>query len=163
MTACRVRLATGLSLPVCAPLLSDSGFQLGHIFLTYFKSWGAGVCCAALGTSQSSAGAVAALVFSLSGAGRGLTVRWHCRTVWYELQAREWPFKSQPAEALIWQIGSGQGVRQVLATVSLGKEVNVSTSAAGAPTQLRVREGGGCFKRFIILITRKTKGRKENR
>ncbi|KAI6074460.1 Kinase suppressor of Ras 1 [Aix galericulata] len=45
-------------------------------------------------------------------------------TVWYELQAREWPFKNQPAEALIWQIGSGEGVKQVLATVSLGKEVN---------------------------------------
>ncbi|XP_068011022.1 kinase suppressor of Ras 1 isoform X2 [Melanerpes formicivorus] len=50
-------------------------------------------------------------------------------TVWYELQAREWPFKSQPAEALIWQIGSGEGVRQVLATVSLGKEVNEILSA----------------------------------
>ncbi|NXL26002.1 KSR1 Kinase, partial [Setophaga kirtlandii] len=50
-------------------------------------------------------------------------------TVWYELQAREWPFRSQPAEALIWQIGSGEGVRQVLATVSLGKEVNEILSA----------------------------------
>ncbi|NXH72084.1 KSR1 Kinase, partial [Hydrobates tethys] len=50
-------------------------------------------------------------------------------TVWYELQAREWPFKSQPAEALIWQIGSGEGVKQVLATVSLGKEVNEILSA----------------------------------
>ncbi|XP_021271009.1 kinase suppressor of Ras 1 isoform X6 [Numida meleagris] len=49
-------------------------------------------------------------------------------TVWYELQAREWPFKNQPAEALIWQIGSGEGVKQVLATVSLGKEVNVGNS-----------------------------------
>ncbi|XP_065550365.1 kinase suppressor of Ras 1 [Lathamus discolor] len=50
-------------------------------------------------------------------------------TVWYELQAREWPFKTQPAEALIWQIGSGEGVKQVLATVSLGKEVNEILSA----------------------------------
>ncbi|NXN99782.1 KSR1 Kinase, partial [Rhinopomastus cyanomelas] len=50
-------------------------------------------------------------------------------TVWFELQAREWPFKSQPAEALIWQIGSGEGVRQVLSTVSLGKEVNEILSA----------------------------------
>lgn len=58
------------------------------------------------------------------------SVCWCCRTVWYELQAREWPFKNQPAEALIWQIGSGEGVKQVLATVSLGKEVNVSTSVA---------------------------------
>ncbi|NXR28869.1 KSR1 Kinase, partial [Cinclus mexicanus] len=53
-------------------------------------------------------------------------------TVWYELQAREWPFKSQPAEALIWQVGSGEGVRQVLATVSLGKEVNEILSACWA-------------------------------
>ncbi|XP_056362794.1 kinase suppressor of Ras 1 [Oenanthe melanoleuca] len=53
-------------------------------------------------------------------------------TVWYELQAREWPFRSQPAEALIWQIGSGQGVRQVLATASLGKEVNEILSACWA-------------------------------
>ncbi|KAM6338234.1 kinase suppressor of Ras 1 [Alca torda] len=50
-------------------------------------------------------------------------------TVWYELQAREWPFKNQPAEALIWQIGSGEGMKQVLATVSLGKEVNEILSA----------------------------------
>ncbi|NWU64234.1 KSR1 Kinase, partial [Pterocles burchelli] len=50
-------------------------------------------------------------------------------TVWFELQAREWPFKNQPAEALIWQIGSGEGVKQVLATVSLGKEVNEILSA----------------------------------
>ncbi|NWI87782.1 KSR1 Kinase, partial [Pitta sordida] len=53
-------------------------------------------------------------------------------TVWYELQAREWPFRTQPAEALIWQIGSGDGVRQVLATVSLGKEVNEILSACWA-------------------------------
>ncbi|XP_032072017.1 kinase suppressor of Ras 1-like [Thamnophis elegans] len=44
-------------------------------------------------------------------------------TVWYELQAREWPFQSQPAEALIWQIGSGEGMKHVLQTSSLGKEV----------------------------------------
>ncbi|XP_048822693.1 kinase suppressor of Ras 1 isoform X2 [Lagopus muta] len=50
-------------------------------------------------------------------------------TVWYELQAREWPFKNQPAEALIWQIGSGEGVKQILATISLGKEINEILSA----------------------------------
>ncbi|XP_075847564.1 kinase suppressor of Ras 1 isoform X2 [Microtus pennsylvanicus] len=53
-------------------------------------------------------------------------------TVWYELQAREWPFKHQPAEALIWQIGSGEGVRRVLASVSLGKEVGEILSACWA-------------------------------
>ncbi|XP_036051378.1 LOW QUALITY PROTEIN: kinase suppressor of Ras 1 [Onychomys torridus] len=53
-------------------------------------------------------------------------------TVWYELQARDWPFKHQPAEALIWQIGSGEGVRRVLASVSLGKEVSEILSACWA-------------------------------
>ncbi|XP_006276520.2 kinase suppressor of Ras 1 isoform X3 [Alligator mississippiensis] len=53
-------------------------------------------------------------------------------TVWYELQARDWPFESQPAEALIWQIGSGEGVKQVLATISLGKEVSEILSACWA-------------------------------
>lgn len=49
------------------------------------------------------------------------------RTIWYELQARDWPFKNQAAEALIWQIGSGEGMKRVLASVSLGKEVTVSS------------------------------------
>ncbi|XP_054989151.1 kinase suppressor of Ras 1 isoform X2 [Sorex araneus] len=53
-------------------------------------------------------------------------------TVWYELQARDWPFKIQPAEALIWQIGSGEGMKRVLASVSLGKEVTEILSACWA-------------------------------
>ncbi|KAM5273745.1 kinase suppressor of Ras 1 isoform 2-T2 [Ctenodactylus gundi] len=53
-------------------------------------------------------------------------------TVWYELQARDWPFKHQPAEALIWQIGSGEGMKRVLASVSLGKEVSEILSACWA-------------------------------
>nr|XP_040125092.1 kinase suppressor of Ras 1 isoform X2 [Ictidomys tridecemlineatus] len=54
------------------------------------------------------------------------------RTVWYELQARDWPFKHQPAEALIWQIGSGEGMKRILASVSLGKEVTEILSACWA-------------------------------
>ncbi|KAL7986983.1 hypothetical protein Chor_005902 [Crotalus horridus] len=54
------------------------------------------------------------------------------RTVWYELQAREWPFQSQPAEALIWQIGSGEGMKQVLQASSLGKEVGEILSTCWA-------------------------------
>uniref|UniRef100_A0A8C8RK92 non-specific serine/threonine protein kinase n=1 Tax=Pelusios castaneus TaxID=367368 RepID=A0A8C8RK92_9SAUR len=50
-------------------------------------------------------------------------------TIWYELQANDWPFKSQPAEALIWQIGSGEGVKHVLATFNVGKEVSEILSA----------------------------------
>lgn len=53
-------------------------------------------------------------------------------TVWYELQARDWPFKNQPAEALIWQIGSGEGMKRVLASVNLGKEVTEILSACWA-------------------------------
>ncbi|XP_055476110.1 kinase suppressor of Ras 1 isoform X2 [Psammomys obesus] len=63
-------------------------------------------------------------------------------TVWYELQARDWPFKHQPAEALIWQIGSGEGVRRVLASVSLGKEVGEILSACWA-FDLQERPGFG--------------------
>ncbi|XP_078535833.1 kinase suppressor of Ras 1 [Lissotriton helveticus] len=53
-------------------------------------------------------------------------------TVWYELQARDWPFQNQAAEALIWQIGSGEGVKQVLATINLGKEVTEILSVCWA-------------------------------
>ncbi|XP_030632777.1 kinase suppressor of Ras 1-like [Chanos chanos] len=50
-------------------------------------------------------------------------------TIWYELQARDWPITKQPAEALIWQVGSGQGVRKVLSQISTGKEVTEILSA----------------------------------
>ncbi|XP_053563491.1 kinase suppressor of Ras 1 [Bombina bombina] len=53
-------------------------------------------------------------------------------TVWYELQARDCPFKIQAIEALIWQIGSGEGVKQVLSTISLGKEVTEILAACWA-------------------------------
>ncbi|CAH2222966.1 kinase suppressor of Ras 1 isoform X2 [Pelobates cultripes] len=53
-------------------------------------------------------------------------------TVWYELQARDWPFRIQAAEALIWQIGSGEGVKQVLSTISVGKEVTEILAACWA-------------------------------
>ncbi|KAE8625232.1 hypothetical protein XENTR_v10006201 [Xenopus tropicalis] len=53
-------------------------------------------------------------------------------TIWYELQARDWPLKRQAAEALIWQIGSGEGMKQVLSTISLGKEVTEILAACWA-------------------------------
>uniref|UniRef100_A0A7N8WT14 non-specific serine/threonine protein kinase n=1 Tax=Mastacembelus armatus TaxID=205130 RepID=A0A7N8WT14_9TELE len=43
-------------------------------------------------------------------------------TIWYELQARDWPITNQPVEATIWQVGSGEGIKKVLAEISLGKE-----------------------------------------
>uniref|UniRef100_A0A8C2CJZ2 Kinase suppressor of ras 1a n=1 Tax=Cyprinus carpio TaxID=7962 RepID=A0A8C2CJZ2_CYPCA len=50
-------------------------------------------------------------------------------TIWYELQARDWPITSQPVEATIWQVGSGEGIRRVLAEINLGKEVTEILSA----------------------------------
>lgn len=69
------------------------------------------------------------------------------RTVWYELQARDWPLKNQAAEALIWQIGSGEGMKRVLASVSLGKEVTVS-SHLFSEREERL-EGGGLGTRQV--------------
>uniref|UniRef100_A0A672ICN2 non-specific serine/threonine protein kinase n=1 Tax=Salarias fasciatus TaxID=181472 RepID=A0A672ICN2_SALFA len=43
-------------------------------------------------------------------------------TIWYELHAREWPYKSQPAEVIIWQIGSG--IKPNLAQTGMGKEIS---------------------------------------
>ncbi|XP_061880453.1 kinase suppressor of Ras 2 isoform X1 [Entelurus aequoreus] len=42
-------------------------------------------------------------------------------TIWYELHAREWPYKSQPAEVMVWQIGSG--MKPNLAHSGMGKEI----------------------------------------
>uniref|UniRef100_A0A8C7ZA47 non-specific serine/threonine protein kinase n=1 Tax=Oryzias sinensis TaxID=183150 RepID=A0A8C7ZA47_9TELE len=53
-------------------------------------------------------------------------------TIWYELQARDWPITNQPVEATIWQVGSGQGIRNVLAEINLGKEVTEILSACWA-------------------------------
>ncbi|XP_029028848.1 kinase suppressor of Ras 1 isoform X3 [Betta splendens] len=53
-------------------------------------------------------------------------------TIWYELQARDWPITNQPVEATIWQVGSGEGIRKVLAEISLGKEVTEILSACWA-------------------------------
>ncbi|KAJ8383883.1 hypothetical protein AAFF_G00213460 [Aldrovandia affinis] len=50
-------------------------------------------------------------------------------TIWYELQARDWPITNQPAEATIWQVGSGEGIRKLLSEISLGKEVTEILSA----------------------------------
>ncbi|XP_040857283.1 kinase suppressor of Ras 1 isoform X1 [Ochotona curzoniae] len=66
-------------------------------------------------------------------------------TIWYELQARDWPFKNQAAEALIWQIGSGEGTKRLLASISLGKEVSVSScllSGSAAQSLGRVLRAG---------------------
>uniref|UniRef100_A0A3Q3IA65 non-specific serine/threonine protein kinase n=1 Tax=Monopterus albus TaxID=43700 RepID=A0A3Q3IA65_MONAL len=53
-------------------------------------------------------------------------------TIWYELQARDWPITNQPVEATIWQVGSGEGIKKVLAAISLGKEVTEILSACWA-------------------------------
>uniref|UniRef100_A0A8C7SHU1 Kinase suppressor of ras 1a n=1 Tax=Oncorhynchus mykiss TaxID=8022 RepID=A0A8C7SHU1_ONCMY len=53
-------------------------------------------------------------------------------TIWYELQARDWPIINQPVEATIWQVGSGEGIKKVLAEINLGKEVTEILSACWA-------------------------------
>nr|XP_043898133.1 kinase suppressor of Ras 1 isoform X2 [Solea senegalensis] len=53
-------------------------------------------------------------------------------TIWYELQARDWPITNQSVEATIWQVGSGEGIKKVLAEISLGKEVTEILSACWA-------------------------------
>ncbi|XP_043114922.1 kinase suppressor of Ras 1 isoform X3 [Puntigrus tetrazona] len=52
-------------------------------------------------------------------------------TIWYELQAKEWPIVNQPTEVLIYQLGSGKGIRMLLTQkgTSLGKEVTEILSA----------------------------------
>ncbi|XP_066520863.1 kinase suppressor of Ras 1 isoform X1 [Hoplias malabaricus] len=44
-------------------------------------------------------------------------------TIWYELQKQEWPITKQPAEAAIWQLGSGEGIKRQLSQINLGKEI----------------------------------------
>lgn len=48
-----------------------------------------------------------------------------CSTVWYELLCGEWPFKNQPPEAVIWQVG--KGIKQPLANLQASAEVKVNT------------------------------------
>jgi kinase suppressor of Ras 2 len=45
------------------------------------------------------------------------------RTVWYELLCGEWPFKAQPPEAIIWQVG--KGMKQSLANLQASRDVKV--------------------------------------
>lgn len=44
-------------------------------------------------------------------------------TVWYELLCAEWPFKGQPPEAIIWQVG--KGMKQPLANLQASRDVKV--------------------------------------
>ena len=42
-------------------------------------------------------------------------------TVWYELLTGEWPWKHQPPESIIWQVG--KGMKPSLANLAASKEV----------------------------------------
>uniref|UniRef100_A0A1A8Q3Q8 non-specific serine/threonine protein kinase n=1 Tax=Nothobranchius rachovii TaxID=451742 RepID=A0A1A8Q3Q8_9TELE len=53
-------------------------------------------------------------------------------TIWYELQARDWPITNQHIEATIWQVGSGEGIKKILSATNLGKEVTDILSACWA-------------------------------
>ncbi|XP_035010120.1 kinase suppressor of Ras 1 isoform X1 [Hippoglossus stenolepis] len=54
-------------------------------------------------------------------------------TIWYELQAGDWPITNQPVEAKIWLVGSNEGMKKVLAEANLGKEVTEILSACWSP------------------------------
>ncbi|XP_032823894.1 kinase suppressor of Ras 2-like isoform X1 [Petromyzon marinus] len=41
-------------------------------------------------------------------------------TIWYELHCREWPYKQQPAESIIWQ--GGRGLKPHLDSTGMGRE-----------------------------------------
>jgi kinase suppressor of Ras 2 len=42
-------------------------------------------------------------------------------TIWYELLCGEWPFKKQPPEAIIWQVG--KGMKQSLTNIQASRDV----------------------------------------
>lgn len=46
--------------------------------------------------------------------------------MWYELLCGEWPFKGQPPEAIIWQVG--KGMKQTLANLQASREVKVNVT-----------------------------------
>ncbi len=46
-----------------------------------------------------------------------------CRTVWYELICFELPFKNQPAESVVWQVG--KGLKQSLSYIQTSSDVKV--------------------------------------
>lgn len=65
-------------------------------------------------------------------------------TIWYELHAREWPYKSQPAEAIIWQIGSG--MKPNLTQTGMGKEISVSPLTSSFKSNLTQWRDGMCWE-----------------
>jgi len=42
-------------------------------------------------------------------------------TIWYELLCGEWPFRGQPSEAIIWQVG--KGMKQSLANLQASRDI----------------------------------------
>nr|XP_033809759.1 kinase suppressor of Ras 2 [Geotrypetes seraphini] len=43
-------------------------------------------------------------------------------TIWYELHAREWPYKGQASQAIIWQLGTG--MKPNLSQIGMSKEIS---------------------------------------
>lgn len=74
------------------------------------------------------------------------------RTIWYELHAREWPFKTQPAEAIIWQMGTG--MKPNLSQIGMGKEISVSPGIVpGLGDEGRSRHNSGpSFSCMLIRL-----------
>ena len=49
-------------------------------------------------------------------------------TIWFEIIANEFPHKSSPPQAMIWQVGNG--IKQPLSGLQTSKDVKVSVYAA---------------------------------
>ncbi len=74
-------------------------------------------------------------------------------TIWYELQAKEWPIVNQPTEVLIYQLGSGEGIRTLLTQkgTSLGKEVTVSPALVYKKKYIYIQWGKKVFSQPPIV------------
>lgn len=68
--------------------------------------------------------------------------------MWYELLCGEWPFKGQPPEAIIWQVG--KGIKQPLANLQASRDVKVCSLIFNTLQIIVVNRLLFEFFRFII-------------
>jgi hypothetical protein len=72
-----------------------------------------------------------------------------CSTVWYELLCGEYPFKGQPPEAIIWQVG--KGVKQSLANMQASRDIKVRVERILHYLR-KSSQGGHVFRYFPLLL-----------
>ena len=71
-------------------------------------------------------------------------------TVWFELLAGEYPFKSQPPEVTIWQVG--KGIKQSLSSLQASRDVKVSDSLLTFYTDIfGIKYKPTCFTEFWVV------------